>query len=58
MLASARERMAVEQRLQQAQQQQWLAQAALNHLLAGGDAAGIETESADAGTSPRRSPGH
>ncbi|MDP3521964.1 MAG: TolC family protein [Hydrogenophaga sp.] len=58
LLATARERLAVEQRLQQAQQQQWLAQAALNHLLAGGDAAGIETESADAGTSPRRSPGH
>ena len=58
LLASARERMAMEQRLQQAQQQQWLAQAALHHLLAGGDAVSLATESAEAASSARRSPGH
>ena len=58
LLASARERLAVEQRLQQAQHRQWLAQAALHHLLAGGEAAGQDTDSTDAGASARRSPGH
>lgn len=58
LLASARERMAVEQRLLQAQQQQWLAQAALLNLLAGGAASAIESDSAEAGSGPRRSPGH
>ena len=59
LLASARERMAAEQRLHQAQQQQWLAQAALHNLLAGGDtSAAIEPDSAEAGSGPRRSPGH
>ncbi len=58
LLASARTRLAVEQRLQQAQQQQWLAQAALHHLLAGGEAARANAPSDAPAAAVRPSPDH
>jgi hypothetical protein len=58
LLASARERLAVEQSLLQAQQQQWLAQAALHHLLAGGEATNADTPSDAPAATARPSPDH
>lgn len=58
LLASARERLAVEQRLLQAQHQQWLAQAALQHLLAGGEPDSTTTPSGTPAAAVRTSPDH
>lgn len=58
LLASARERLAVEQRLLQAQQQQWLAQATLHHLLAGGEATAADTPSDTPAADVRPGPDH
>lgn len=58
LLASARQRLAVEQRLLQAQHRQWLAQATLHHLLAGGEPGATSTPSDTPATDARRSPDH
>lgn len=58
LLGSARQRLAVEQRLLQAQHRQWLAQATLHHLLAGGEPDTTSTPSDTPATDARRSPDH
>jgi hypothetical protein len=58
LLGSARQRLAVEQRLLQAQHRQWLAQATLHHLLAGGEPDTTSTPSDTPPTDARRSPDH
>ena len=58
LLTSARQRLAVEQRLLQAQHRQWLAQATLHHLLAGGEPGATSTPSDTPATDARRSPDH
>lgn len=58
LLASGRERLAVEQRLLQAQQQQWLAQATLHHLLAGGEPTAADSPSDTPAADVRSIPDH
>ena len=58
LLGSARQRLAVEQRLLQAQHRQWLAQTTLHHLLAGGEPDTTSTPSDTPATDARRSPDH